>query len=341
LAFVISWLGIACARDLGGGPGAGVDCQPSDPNLAAAAREAAMAGNVAVREVANLSAVGVNTLDGVQCLEGLVSLSLQSDRELDLSPLTGHPGLSSLNIQEVPLTSLASLGGMPALTVLYARGTRIASLQNWDVQPKLATLDLGGTPVTTLDLLFHFAPNLRTLYVDGSALATLEAGDFPHGLTFLAISRTAIGDLRPIAALPLVTLSARQTAVADLTPLRRNLELGFVDVAQSSVTSLAPLSGTFVRQIYAENNALTSLADVLYLGNLRHLRLDGNAIADMTPLTALTHPAWLEVRGNPLDGNAPGVFQSLCDAGWAVDWDGGRCGNPCLFESCTLALLSP
>jgi hypothetical protein len=45
---------------------------------------------------------------------------------------------------------------------------------------------------------------------------------------------------------------------------------------------------------------------------------------------------WLILRGNPLDTAAAGIIQQLCAAGWAVDWDGGSCGNACEFESCTI-----
>jgi len=132
-------------------------------------------------------------------------------------------------------------------------------------------------------------------------------------------------------------LSAADTLVADLTPLAASkATLTFLDVSGSPVISLAPLSGAaMLSTLDARNAGLTTLEGLQDLPRLRHLMLTGNAISDLSPLTALP-PVWLEISKNPLDDAAAGIIQSLCGAGWAVTWDGGACGNVCLFDSCPI-----
>jgi hypothetical protein len=84
----------------------------------------------------------------------------------------------------------------------------------------------------------------------------------------------------------------------------------------------------------AEGAALTSLAGLTGLQRLRRLDVRGNAITNVDSLPALS-PTWVDLRNNPLDAAALGIISGLCATNkWAITWDGGGCGSPCLFEDC-------
>jgi hypothetical protein len=99
------------------------------------------------------------------------------------------------------------------------------------------------------------------------------------------------------------------------------------------VSDLAPLDGLGLGHLSVRSPVLSSLAGLTSLPAIRVLGL-GSALTELDPFT-IAGPAWLDLTGNPLDGNALAVIPRLCGAGWAVDWDGGSCGTSCNFESCT------
>ena len=127
---------------------------------------------------------------------------------------------------------------------------------------------------------------------------------------------------------------AADTLVADLTPLSAITTLGFIDVSRTHVTSFEALAGSELGALNATDIGLTSLESVHDVPRLRRLVVDGNAISDVSPLTRL-QPIWVDLRRNPLDAAAAAIIQDLCGKGWAIDWDGGSCGDSCRFESCT------
>src|SRR5262249_836470 len=138
----------------------------------------------------------------------------------------------------------------------------------------------------------------------------------------------------PLADVPLELLDAAQTPVADLSPLAGNTTLRQIDVGETAVATLDPLSATGVAYVDASHAPIRSLAGLHDVPNLRVLDLDGDPLGELDPLLALA-PAELLITGNPLDAKAAVVIDGLCTAGWAVRWDEGTCGNPCSFESCT------
>jgi hypothetical protein len=109
-------------------------------------------------------------------------------------------------------------------------------------------------------------------------------------------------------------LDVSSTDVADLSPLSGGLQLARLDASQTRVTSLAGLVDLpLLRTFCCKGSALTSLGSIDSLG-----------------------PALLDVTANPLSPDAELTIERLCATGWAVFWDGGTCGSPCRFESCTL-----
>src|SRR5690606_7126148 len=140
---------------------------------------------------------------------------------------------------------------------------RLRSLRQLPSLAKVATLALGNSVLDTkLDSLVPLAPNVVNLYLDDC--------DW-------------LEDLGPLTELQLQDLRIKgSAAVKDLRPLRQQAQLSFLDVAQTQVSDLSPL---------------TSLPE------LRTLRLTGcGSISDLRPLAAV--PQLRELR---IERIAPGT----------------------------------
>ena len=349
-------LAAACSRGLSGDGSAG-SCAIADPSLAYQVQVEATQEHVAERDVTQVSAPRVGTLEGVECLRQLLILNVGSSPISDLSPLAGHPTLDTLFLSDANVRDLGPLGSVPHLHSLEVSGSGLGSFDGLVGASELTRLIVDQNPLTSLagveslpalielsarqtsaDSLAPLAgaTSLATLDVSGSPVVDLTPLATVPRLSSVSISDTAVSDLSPLSKQALQSLSADGTLVTDLTPLAGSSgTLTFLDVSRTPVTSLAPLSGAaMLETVYASNARLETLAGLHDLPELRHLVVSGNAISDLSPLTALS-PLWLDVTQNPLDNAAAGIIQSLCAAGWAVNYEDTSCGNTCDFVSCT------
>ena len=252
---------------------------------------------------------------------------------MTLDGVAGAPELAYLDVDGTPLASLRGVESLPALVWIHASNTAIDSLAPLAGAQGLVPWAFPARGSRTFRRSAVCRPWDRWDLADGG-LRPHAARD-PAALESVEISQTAVSDLSPLAGRALRSLWLAETPVTDLSPLASVKTLLDIDVSRTNVTSLAPLSGSMVMLVIATDAALTSLADVHDVPRLRRLFVKGNAISDISSLGGL-QPIWIDLRDNPLDAAAPAIIQSLCAAGWAVDWDGGSCGESCLFESCTI-----
>ncbi len=349
-------LAAACSRGLSGDGSAG-SCAIADPSLAFQVQVEAMYEHVAERDVTQVSAPRVGTLEGVECLRQLLILNVGSSPISDLSPLAGHPTLDTLFLSDASVRDLVPLGTVPHLHSLEVSSSGLGSFDGLAGASELTRLIVDQNPLTSLagveslpalielsarqtraDSLAPLAgaTSLATLDVSGSPVIDLTPLAAVPRLSSVSISDTAVSDLSPLSRQALQSLSAAGALVTDLTPLAGSSgTLTFLDVSRTPVTSLAPLSGAaMLETVYASNTGLETLEGLHDLPKLRQLVVSGNAISDLSPLTILS-PLGLDVTHNPLDNAATGIIQSLCAAGWAVNYDDTSCGNACQFVNCT------
>src|SRR5450432_4202056 len=142
-------LGFAGAALLGGCTGSeGTSCSFDDPNLAAAVANEAQFEGLPESEMVSGSASGTTSLNGVQCLGRLESLSLSDAPLTDLSPLARHPTLTTLEAG-TQATDLGPLGTIPHLVWVSLSGS-FADLSPMAHLPELTTLEVSSDRLQSL-----------------------------------------------------------------------------------------------------------------------------------------------------------------------------------------------
>ena len=211
----------------------------------------------------------------------------------DLEGIELATSLRHLDLRRNSLSTLAPLAGLTSLRRLYLGGNDIS-----DIGP-LAGLDL---TVLSLDenAIEDFAPladmtSLGSLALDGNSISDLPT--LPSNLTHLYLNDNSITDVAPLADLYALT----------------ELQL-----SGNSVASLAPLAGLKrLSDLFLNNNRVNDLTP-LNIESLVELHIRNNAVQDLSPLLSGDRLATVDVRGNPLSGEAMGVLGSLRESGVTV-----------------------
>ena len=210
----------------------------------------------------------------------------------DLGGLELATGLKHLDLRRNSFADLAPLAGLSSLERLYLGGNDIS-----DIGP-LAGLDL---EVLSLDdtAIEDFAPladitGLRSLSLDGNSIRDLPV--LPRELFHLYLTDNSISD---IAALP----SMRWP--------------GELQLSGNSVASLVPLAGLSWSYLFLNDNRVNDLTP-LNIESLVELHIRNNAVRDLSPLLGGDRLAMVDVRGNPLSGDALSVLGTLREAGVTV-----------------------
>jgi hypothetical protein len=126
------------------------------------------------------------------------------------------------------------------------------------------------------------------------------------GLESLDISRNAVTDVSPLAALThLATLSMRDNQVADLAPLTGLEALRGLDATANHVTTLGPPGGfSRLTSVSLTGNDLTSI-EALRGARLVRVGLGSNRIPDVAPLADIEPNATVDLSGNRLRDLSP------------------------------------
>ena len=218
---------------------------------------------------------------------------------------------------------LASLG------VLDASNRRIEVLDGLD---ELAT---GLQRLRRLDLRGNFISDLSPL----AGLAGRHASAV-YGVTtlrYLHLGGNDISDIGPLAGLDLFLLSLDDNAIEDFAPLAdmtslrslaldgnsiRNLptlpdSLAYLYLTDNSISDLSPLANLGLVELQLSDNQVTDITSLRF-GALEELHLRNNAVQDISPLLRADRLAMVDVRGNPLSGEALSVLGSLRESGVTV-----------------------
>jgi hypothetical protein len=126
----------------------------------------------------------------------------------------------------------------------------------------------------------------------------------------------AIADLTGLEyATNLRTLSLRNHMISDISALSGLTGLHTVTLVGNRITSISPLAG--LSQLETLDLTLNQVDSISVLSGLSHLRVVGlhrNLIKDISPLANLTTLTWLDLRVNPLNGDAHAVYLAQIQA---------------------------
>jgi hypothetical protein len=304
------------ALPLGGCEGA---LQFNDGALEAAVRSAIAVptgpiASSAIAGLTNLSAYGVASMGGIECLSELTNLELPYGTLADVAPLASLSKLISVDLTGNSIEDILPLSGLAGVQTLYLGGnpgitdySSLAILQNlrWlDLEsngitdlstisgiPALEHLDLSYNPIS--GGVLNALPMLRDLTFSGNATTALP--DLSGlNLSYLSFGGTHVADLSPLAGQQLLGLDMQYTLVQDLTPIANMTSLQMLNVGGTvfvganfyrvkSLTPIATLTG--LREVWLD--AVEPLTPLSGFSKLETVRLTRYAPPDLTPLSGL------------------------------------------------------
>ncbi|PPQ81277.1 hypothetical protein CVT25_015061 [Psilocybe cyanescens] len=229
----------------------------------------------------------ITSADGLQRMDGLVKLSLQGNviENIDFGQYR-WTRLEMLNISHNRLDRMQGLSSLQSLIALNTDINNLSELEVSGTMGRLRILRVSGNRLKNLDI--GRMPNLRTLYADNNALASLVKVD---RLTKLE------------------NLSVRNQSGRGLSILTRDVR----DVKRLYLSG-NPLKSDFMVEpcynlVYLELAAcrLTALPEGMarLLPNLRVLNLNYNFLEDVRALEGLTRLKKLTIIGSRLKNSKP------------------------------------
>lgn len=241
----------------------------------------------------------IDSLAGIETLNGVESLALTNVPAVDLGPLASLTSLTELMIsddrvqrRDAPARDLSVLASLSNLRALLLFDCNVKNLHVLRRCKSLRTLYLSDTDVRNLDQILGFS-KLQVLHLADRTLLDVSKIGRLKSLQSLTLIGAEIASVEPLAALDrLETLFLAHSNVLDLTPLAalRNLQL-------LNIRSTRPKSLRFVsklpalRKLIVEGVESDDLAWVQEEGKRRGFEVVGNPKSNRSRKRSVFPPA--------------------------------------------------
>ncbi len=214
--------------------------------------------------MALLANSGAKTLEPLKG-QPLKVLDISQTRITDLTPLKGMPleniGMAETQVQDISslkgmplkhldgtrseIEDLSPLEGMSQLTHVYLEGAKVKDISPLRLSP-LKVVWLNECPIVDLSPLENM--KLDELNLCDTSLQNLDTVK-TMTLGTLWMRNTAVQELNPIANHGLISLDVQGSAVKNLNALKEMVSLKRLNIAQTDVTDLSPLSGLSLNRL--------------------------------------------------------------------------------------------
>lgn len=262
----------------------------------------------------------ITELSALQGLTKLRSLFIGFLQVSDLSPLSGLVNLEYLNIDFCPVEDFSPLAGLVNLGFLAAENCPVRDLTPLAELVNLYNLGLKNCLVEDVSPLADLT-NLTVLFLEGcpvvdySPLAgiypNLEGKDFEIGPAKSTDAPVAKRDENSMFQDPMFEKWVRKML---------NKPAGDIDPAElAGITELYFDNWDYPNGEIPEEEKIHSLADLKYFPNLERLGIGGNAVSDLSPLSALKKLYYLEAPKNNISDLSP--LADMTQLTWAVFWE--------------------
>jgi len=253
----------------------------------------------------DLSFLGIESLEGIEVVENLNSLTLSNNLLTDISPITALNQLTLLDIQNNRVSDLSPLNQLTELEVLLIRNNPIESIE---VIENL----FGGLRTTDflVDVTFEdpeFERVIReTLGIEKDLLSYYDL----QKLRTLDLSSVDVNNISGIEhALNLEQLIINKPVgnyelIADLKNLKH------LEMSHSNLDSIKFLEQlTLLESLNLSYNSITDISVIKPMKNLSVLDISRNKISDVSALIDLTQLTSLYIESNYIaDYNVLGTF---------------------------------
>ncbi|KAK9896537.1 L domain-like protein [Cystobasidium minutum MCA 4210] len=251
---------------------------------------------------------GIDSIEGIDRLDGLVSLSLCNNRIQQLRlENTAWTRLETLDASDNDIGGVSGLETLPALRCFNLDFNRLLEFPMSGPSPSIRILKLSNNSLESLDLT-HL-PNIRTVFADCNRVTSLSGTSRLRKLENLSLREQRQGHIDfPVKDLrDLRRLYLSYNPIPDAFPNEHFLNLTLLELSGCRLTTL-PLDFAAVvpncRVLILDNNFLTTLAPVSGAKRLRALSAVGNRLDKVKDLLSIwlqcTELETLDLRLNPM-----------------------------------------
>jgi Leucine-rich repeat (LRR) protein len=258
-------------------------------------------------------------------LPNLQSLDIGGNVIWNFSPLPGLTNLNSLNIEYSGLIDVSFVAKMKWLRSLSVYNNQIEDVSPLSTLTNATDFDLFDNPITNLTVLGSLT-SLSQMAVGDATMTSLEWVKAFPSLPSLSLFDSSVSNFTPLLGLTnLVSFSLENNTAADLGPLAQLTSLRDLDLTGPHVTNL-PFTAE-VPQLRSLTVSYCGVADITPITNLTHLgSFHGwyDRISNIDCLLGMTNLFQVDVFGNLLNtntGSAPmNVISNLQGKGVLVNY---------------------
>ncbi|OQA28744.1 MAG: Internalin-A precursor [Verrucomicrobia bacterium ADurb.Bin345] len=264
-----------------------------------------------------------NPITDLSALAGLTKLKSLKAGFLqvgDLTPLAGLVNLEYLNVGFCPVGDFTPLAGLTKLRMIDADSCQVSDLTPLSGLTNLDNLILKHNPIADVAPLANLT-KLKNLLLEGCPVAdysplagiypNLEGKDFEIGPAKSAEAPVAKRDENSMFQDPMFEKRVRKML---------NKPEGDIDPAElAGITELGFNNWDYPNGEIPEEEKIHSLNDLKYFPNLEKLDIGGNAVSDLSPLSALNKLFYLEAPKNNIADLSP--LSNMTQLTWAVFWE--------------------
>ena len=283
-----------------------------DPNLERVVREALgrPQGLFTPEDFATLTGLwaswqDIRSLAGIEYFAALITLDLEVNRIVDLTPLNQLKNLNTLDLSHNQIVDPTPISQLKNLNTLDLSRNQIDDLTLLNQLKNLNTLDLWGNQIVDLTPISQLK-NLNALYLSQNQIVDLTPISQLKNLDTLGLGHNQIVDLTPLNQLKnLNALWLGRNQIVDLTPISQLKNLNTLDLWGNQIVDLTPLNQLKnLNTLDLSRNQIVDLTPISQLKNLSMLYLSRNQIVDLTPLNQLKNLQRLTLYNNPLSDQA-------------------------------------
>lgn len=266
---------------------------------------------VMARDLVRLSGLsarelGVTSLRGLECAQGLETLGLSGNQISDLSPLAELGALRELELSENDLERLTPIRDLP-LRRLIVDANPLGNRGVSDVEElrQLDHLDVSRTSLSSLEGLAGLR-DLQTLSARDNAIDSIAPLAGLDNLLSIDVEDNEIEEIEAVAGKSLRRLDIDANLVESLEPLQGMQSLEYLDARANVISSVAPLSGlSALVDLDLADNALASSEGLDGLVSLEALDISDNSIAQIDGLAGGASLRRVFARNNDLESLEP------------------------------------
>ncbi len=197
-------------------------------------------GSLSALEFLDISSNTVTSITALSELTNLKYVYLSGNRIADLSPLAASENIQFIDASGNSITSIPDFNSAEKLETLLLKNNLINDISTIHRLTTLKYLDLENNIIKQGKNIASLV-NLETLVLTGNPMVSFDFLSSLTKLTSLDVNSTDFMNLKPIENLPLTTLSASKTELANISSLEKFQNLSYLEIADTNVTDISVL----------------------------------------------------------------------------------------------------